>query len=158
VTDLNLERGREVYLANAQGRRLRVSLQPAWALQRGSRLTNANRGVWARTQTVDTATSAQGFVGSALMGMLWCGAVALRWLGYRIARRRHWTVSVIEYVDTPLDLPARRTPVSRWQATTLKHNRYEEQVEALGEAKLAANELLAEGFQPIRRPVAGLDS
>jgi hypothetical protein len=152
VSDLSLERGREAHFVGDSANRVGVRLQPAWALAPGSRPANRNRSLWARTQTLETATIAVGLVGSALSGIAWLTLVAMRWTGYHLRRRRDWTVTVSAYEDVPMRLAGRQGPVPKRVVRTLDASRHSDYSTALEAAKASAAGLVRDGFRHVRYP------
>lgn len=157
MTDLSIERGREVYLVDTRRRRVRVCLQPSWAIVPGSRLTHGNRAFWTRTQTADTATSAVGIAGSAMAGVLWLVVASVHWIAYHLRRRRDWTVTVSAYESELVKLPGRREPATGRAVRTLDRSQHADFTSALDAAKMRANALVKDGYRPIRYPVSGDD-
>jgi hypothetical protein len=153
VTDRPLERGHEVYLADAEQRTIRVSLQPSWGLVPGSRWANSTRWFATRTQTADTATSSLGIVGSAIAGAVWMVLVSARWMAYQARRRRDWTVSVSSYEEEPVKLAGRRDAVHGRTVRTLEHSQHRDYESALSLAKQRASALAQDGYRPLPYPV-----
>jgi hypothetical protein len=152
VTDLSLERGREVCFAGDGENQVRVRLQPGWALAPGTRLATRTRSLWARTQTPDTATIGVGLVGSALGGVAWLVLVAMRWTAYHLRRRRDWTVTVSAYEDVPMRLTGRREPVTERAVRSLEVSQHSDYSAALTAAKASAAALVQDGFRRVRYP------
>ncbi len=151
MIDLSLERGREVYLTDATGSRLRVCLQPSWALVPGSRLTGAIRAAWVRTQSPERATEWGGGIGAAVAGVVWLVVTAIRWTTYHLRRRRDWTVTVCAYEPSSVKLPLRREPARYSPVRTLHLLQHADLASALDAAKGLAAGLVQDGyrFQPI---------
>ena len=141
---------------DASERRLRVCLQPSWALVPGSRFANLTRAFSTRTQTLDTATSAVGIVGSAFAGALWFLVATIRWINYHLRRRRDWTVTVSSYETRPVKLSGRREPVAGRAVQNLEFSQHTDFASALEAAKKRAAALVRDGYRPLRYP-AGWD-
>ena len=153
MTDRPLERGREVYLADAEKCKIRVSLQPSWGLVPGSRLANSTRWFATRTETADSATSSLGIVGAAIAGAVWMVLVAARWMAYQARRRRDWTLSVSSYDEEPVKLSDRRHAVYARAVRTLEHSQHCDYESALSAAKQRASALTQDGYRPVAFPV-----
>ena len=153
MTDRPLERGHEVYLADAEKCKTRVSLQPSWGLVPGSRLANSMRWFAARTETADSATSSLGTVGAAIAVAVWMVLVAARWMAYQARRRRDWTLSVSSYDEEPVKLAGRRHAVYGRAVRTLEHSRHRDYESALIAAKQRASALTQDGYRPLAYPV-----
>jgi hypothetical protein len=154
MSDPALERGHEVYLVDGSTRRLRVSLQPSWALAPGCRLANSMRGASTRTQTMNTASMSLGLAGSTLLGALWVVTASIRWLAYHLRRHRDWTVTVSSYETHPVALAGRRVPVEGRSVQTLESSQHDDLASALVTAKARAATLVHEGYRPTPYPVA----
>ena len=153
MTDHPLERGHEVYLADAGKCKIRVSLQPSWGLVPGSRLANSTRWFATRTERADTATSSLGLVGAAVAGAVWMVLVAARWMVYQARRRRDWTLSVSSYDEEPVKLAGHRHAVHGRAVRTLEQSQHRDYESALIAAKQRASALTQDGYRPLASPV-----
>lgn len=154
MTRLSLEHGHEVFLQNC-AKKVRVQLQPGYAIASGSRLTNASRSFWTKAQTWNSATSMSGGIGSVVIGGVWLATFGCRWLEYHVRRRRDWTVTVSSYEVTETDLPGRSDPVEGTFVRTMAFSRHPNFESALLQATMKAEALTQQGFQSVRYPAWG---